>query len=277
MADRIDTFSHDNLTFDVLDTGPLDGEVIVLLHGFPERASSWAQVSTLLNEQGYRTIAPDQRGYSPGARPRRRRDYTIDKLVGDVVALIETIGRPVHLVGHDWGSNVAWFVTMQNPDLVIDLTAFSVAHPAAFLRSLLGPQALHSWYMGFFQLPFVPELALSGQWAPTRYWMSRGGLGRDELARVREEIVDYGALTGGLNWYRALPFADRRSFGRRVQVPTTMVWSDKDLFLGRDAPAKTAEYVDAPYDLIVLPGVTHWIQTQAPESAAAAILERVSG
>ena len=107
----------------------LDGPAVVLLHGFPERASHWDGVTRLLHEQGYRTLAPDQRGYSPGARPRRRSSYRMSKLVGDVVALIEEYGDPVHLVGHDWGAAVAWTLAGSRPDLVLSLTTVSV-HPA---------------------------------------------------------------------------------------------------------------------------------------------------
>lgn len=277
MADRITAFTHQGLTFDVRDSGPLDGEVIVLLHGFPERATSWAEVTPLLNARGYRTLAPDQRGYSPGARPRRRRDYTVARLAGDIVALIDQVGGPVHLVGHDWGANVAWYVAMHHPDRVCDLTAFSVAHPSAFLRSLLSKQLLHSWYMGFFQLPWLPERALTKQWAPIRSWLARGGLGEAEQQRLQEEVVDYGALPGGLNWYRAVPFADPKTFATKVRLPTTMAWSDRDTFLGRRGADLTEGYVDAPYDLVVLPGVSHWIPTQAPELAAQTILQRVAG
>ena len=110
---RLNGYAHDGLVFDVRDEGPEDGDPVVLLHGFPERSSSWTKVAALLHEQGLRTYAPDQRGYAPRARPRRRRDYRLSSLSGDVVALIEAIGRPVHLVGHDWGSAVAWSVASE--------------------------------------------------------------------------------------------------------------------------------------------------------------------
>ena len=118
----IRTLHHDGLTFDVLDEGPRDGKPVVLLHGFPERSSTWRLVSPLLHQAGLRTIALDQRGYSPGARPRRRRDYRMHHLVGDVVALIDQVGEPVHLVGHDWGAAVGWAVTMRRPDQVVTRT-----------------------------------------------------------------------------------------------------------------------------------------------------------
>jgi pimeloyl-ACP methyl ester carboxylesterase len=119
VSERIARYTHDGLEFDVLDQGPLDGPIVLLLHGFPERAASWSAVMDQLNEAGFRTIAPDQRGYSPGARPKRRRDYRVGALVDDVVALIDTIGAPVHLVGHDWGANIAWVTAGLRPDLMV--------------------------------------------------------------------------------------------------------------------------------------------------------------
>lgn len=276
MSGRISTYAHDGLVFDVVDDGPIDGEVVVLLHGFPERASSWRHVTPLLHAQGYRTLAPDQRGYSPGARPPRRRDYRTSALVGDITALIDEVGGPVHLVGHDWGALVAWATTLTRPDLVRTLTAFSVPHPTAFLRAAVtSTQGLKSWYMGFFQLPRVPEaLAASGR---MDQWMRGGGMTEADVERFDEEIVRYGAFPGGLAWYRALPFLDRSQVGRKVTVPTTMVWSDGDAFLARAGVDATERYVAAPYELVVLTGVSHWIPTQAPEAAAEAILERIAG
>ena len=157
---RLLRYRHDGLTFDVRDEGPVDGDPVVLLHGFPERDTCWRDVAPLLHAQGLRTYAPDQRGYSPGARPPRRRDYTMHKLEADVVALIETIGAPVHLVGHDWGANSGWLVATHRPDLVRTWTAVSVPHPAAFRRAMFSSrQAFSSWYMGAFQTPAPPGAA----------------------------------------------------------------------------------------------------------------------
>lgn len=275
-AGRISTYDHDGLTFDVLDRGPLDGDVVVLLHGFPERATCWAEIAALLHAQGFRTVAPDQRGYSPGARPPRRRDYRVSLLTADVAALVELVGGPVHLVGHDWGAMVAWSVAGERPDLVRTLTALSVPHPAAFLRAATrSTQGLKSWYMGLFQLPGVAERMARTPGGVMDSFLRRGGMRAVDVARFRVEIVDDGALPGGLAWYRALPFLDRRSAGRKVRVPTTMIWSDGDDFLGRWGIEDTEHHVAADYELVVLTGVNHWIPTQAPAAAAEAILERI--
>jgi pimeloyl-ACP methyl ester carboxylesterase len=276
MNDRITTYDNDGLTFDVRDEGPLDGTPVVLLHGFPERSTSWRHVAPLLHEAGLRTYAPDQRGYSPGARPEGRAAYRVSHLVRDVLALIDRIGGPVHLVGHDWGAAVGWATALRRPDLVETWTAVSVPHPAAFYRAArTSRQGLRSWYMAFFQLPRVPEWLASRPRGPFDRWLAGSGMTREELARFRTEIVEYGAFPGGLGWYRALPRSRPGDTAGKVRVPTTMVWSDGDIAVDRTGVDATAEWVDAPYELVVLEGVSHWIPTQAPEACAAAILARV--
>jgi pimeloyl-ACP methyl ester carboxylesterase len=276
MSERITQYDNDDLTFDVRDEGPADGTPAVLLHGFPERSTTWRAVAPILHEAGVRTFAPDQRGYSPGARPTRRRDYRLVRLVGDVVALIERIGSPVHLVGHDWGAAVAWMLAAQRRDLVRSCTAISVPHPTAFLEAgVTSSQGLRSWYVGLFQLPLVAELSAAWPGGPFDQGLRRAGMTRDEVARFRTEIVEDGVLPHALGWYRALPLVDRRVTERRVSVPTTLVWSDGDVAVARAGAERTARWVDAPYDLVVLEGVSHWIPTQAPEACAAAILSRI--
>jgi pimeloyl-ACP methyl ester carboxylesterase len=269
---RIPRYRHDGLDFDVVDAGPVDGPAVVLLHGFPERASHWDGVARILHAQGYRTLAPDQRGYSPGARPRGRSSYRMSNLVGDVAALIEEYGSPVHLVGHDWGAAVAWTLAGRRAELVRTLTTVSVPHPAAFAGSMVSSsQAMRSWYMLLFQLPGLehlvrlrPELAVHG--------LRRAGMSREEADLFRTEILEYGALPGALAWYRALPW---RTSAPKARVPTTHVWSDRDSALTRRGAELTEAYVAAPYELVVLEGRTHWLPTQAPQALADAILHRV--
>lgn len=277
MSKRIARYTHDGLEFDVLDQGPLDGPIVLLLHGFPERAASWSAVMDQLNEAGFRTIAPDQRGYSPGARPKRRRDYRVGALVDDVVALIDTIAAPVHLVGHDWGAMIAWVTAGRRPDLVSSLTAFSVPHPGSFMTALLtSRQILHSWYFAFFQLPVLPEKWMTRPGQRAEKWYEKSGMNADDLERTRTDVVDYGALPFAVTWYRGLPFSNPGIGRLRITVPTSMVWSDGDTFIGRSAIERAQQYVDARYTLTVLAGVTHWIPTQAPTEAAQAIIANAS-
>ncbi|GAB11248.1 putative epoxide hydrolase [Gordonia araii NBRC 100433] len=271
---RITSFENEGLTFDVTDSGR--GEAIVLLHGFPQRASSWDKVAPLLQDRGYRTVAPDQRGYSPGARPKGRKAYSLPHLASDAAALIDQVGGPVHLVGHDWGAAVAWAVAANYPDKVKSLTAVSVGHPLAFVKSMgKSNQILRSWYMLAFQIPRAPEAILATTNALAVKSMTRMGMTPEMIERFRREIVDTGALRGGLGWYRALPLAPPNYVGR-VSAPTTMVWSDDDAALDITQAVDSERYVDGPFEFIQLNGVSHWIPEERPEELAAAIVARAT-
>lgn len=272
---------RDGLVFDVLDEGPRDGEAIVLLHGFPERATCWRHVAPLLNAAGYRTLAMDQRGYSPRARPEGRSSYKVTELAQDVLAMVDQAVEPgakVHVVGHDWGAIVGWTLGMQHADRVRTLTAVSVPHPAAFFRAMVkSNQALMSWYMVFFNLPWLPELTVRRYPAFMDLQLRKGGMTAEDVERFHREIVDDGALTTALNWYRALPLTDPRSTNGKVDVPTTLVWSTKDVALGRWGAEHTAEWVTGDYRFVELEGISHWIPAQAPQQLTDAVLERVRG
>lgn len=276
MTTRISQFTKGPYTFDVIDEGPLDGAPVVLLHGFPQRASSWAGVAERLHEKGLRTYALDQRGYSPGARPASRFAYKIDGLVSDVMALVDRIGPgPVHLVGHDWGSAVAWSVAANHPERISSLTAVSVAHPGAFAKSMLSSkQALRSYYMLLFQLPVVPEALLSRPGGPGERLLRAAGMTRSMIETFRREIVADGALRGGLGYYRSMPLSTG-GFGRKVSVPTTYVWSDGDAALDRRGADLTPQFVTGPYELEVYHGASHWLPDERPAELAETIARRV--
>jgi pimeloyl-ACP methyl ester carboxylesterase len=269
---RIERYKRNNLTFDVIDSGPPNGEPVVLLHGWPQRATMYDQVTPVLNEAGYRTFCPDQRGYSPGARPRSRFAYRVRSLVEDVAALIDEIGQPVHLVAHDWGAAVAWSLAGRYPNKLRSLTVASVGHPLAYMRSWLGIEQLRkSWYMAVFQLPVFPERALSKSGGRVEEHL---GMTPHALDRYRREYVGDGAVRGGINWYRSLPLATPGDF-RKVSVPTTLLWSDEDVACGEAQAKRTANYVTGPYELVTLHGVSHWIPEEAPAEFAGTILKRI--
>ncbi|MEE6271835.1 alpha/beta fold hydrolase [Georgenia sp. MJ206] len=255
------------LRFDVRDEGPRDGVPVVLLHGFPQDASSWDRVAPLLHAAGVRTIAPDQRGYSPDARPPHRGDYRLEWLVEDLRALLDTAGLPAaHVVGHDWGGAVAWAAGDVMPERVSSLTVLSTPHPRALIRSLVrSTQLLRSYYMVLFQVPRLPERAL----APRLEGVLRGtGLPAADATRYAARMREPAALTGALHWYRALPLS--RLANAPVAVPTTYVWGRADFALGRCAAELTEEEVAAPYRFVEV-DAGHWL----PETQAALVAEVV--
>ncbi|WP_110240862.1 alpha/beta fold hydrolase [Nocardioides gilvus] len=273
-GERLTSFRRGRLRFDVVDRGPLDGEPVVLLHGFPERASSWAAVQSLLGEQGLRTYAPDQRGYSPDARPFGRWSYRFPTLVDDVVALIDEIGSPVHLVGHDWGAMVAWGLADRRPDLVRSLTAVSVPHPRAMAHAAVqGPQLKQSWYFLPFNVTGLVEGIVRIRPAAFDVPLRKGGMRAEDVTRFHAEIVDDGALPGALAWYRGALLSPPRV--GIIRVPTTYVWSDRDVALSWAAAQACGRYVEADYELVVLEGMNHWIPRQAPEALSQAVLARI--
>ncbi|MEH3155598.1 MAG: alpha/beta fold hydrolase [Gordonia paraffinivorans] len=281
MSDRITEFRRGDLVFDVADTGPLDspgadGAVVVALHGFPQTKESWRRVAADLAERGVRTIAPDQRGYSPRARPRGRRAYAIPELVADVAALVDRVGAPVHLVGHDWGAIAGWAVAIRRPELLRSWTALSVPHPAAFLTSLVtSSQALRSWYMGAIQLPVLPERAVRAVRPRLEASLRRSGLDDESLAIVAERVVGTDALTGGMNWYRAMPFGLGSATGD-VTVPTTFIWGAHDAFLTRTGAIETAAHVLGKYHFEVVEDGGHWLPETHPSLVAELVADRVT-
>jgi pimeloyl-ACP methyl ester carboxylesterase len=254
------------LEFDVRDEGDPAGEAVVLLHGFPAHAGSWDRLTPGLVEAGYRVVRPDQRGYSPGARPAGRRAYVGAELAGDVLALLDELGIDrAHVVGHDWGGSVAWRLGATAPDRLRTLTAVSTPHPRALAHSFVSSlQGVRSWYIGAAQLPLVPErLLLARGGTPLLKSLRRSGLPRATAEDYVARMHPPGALTAALNWYRAVPYD--RGGQSRITVPTLYVWGSADEFLGRAAAEDTGRFVTGPYTFVPLKGVGHWIPEVEPE------------
>ncbi len=274
-SERVTTFERDGLHFDVSDAGPVDGEPVVLLHGWPGGAATWDEVSPRLAERGLRTLAPNQRGYSPGARPANTRRYAMVELTADVLALLDTAGLDrVHLVGHDWGGIVAWALATEAPDRLASLTVLSTPHPSAMQRAMLtSTQAFTSWYMLAFQVPHLPErFLLADGGRRLREALIDIGLGAERAAAYAKAQSEPGALTASLAWYRALRFARPSKGPGPIEVPTTFAWGTADAALGRAAAELTERYVAGPYRLDVLPDASHWL----PEENADRVVELIS-
>ena len=258
------------LTFRVRSAGPADGRLVLLLHGFPQTSASWTRVMGELADAGYRAVAFDQRGYSPGARPTGVEAYALSHLVGDVLAVADDLGgHRFDLVGHDWGGIVSWYVAGAHADRVRTLSVASTPHPLAFgaaVRGELGgDQPTRSGYTQLFRSAEAEPFFLRDDAAPLRGMYSAFD-DADAAADYLEVLTaDGGAgLTGGLNYYRATPF-DAFPDPGPITSPTLYVWSTDDVALGREAAEATGSHVDGPYRFEVLEGVSHWI----PEHGAA--------
>jgi pimeloyl-ACP methyl ester carboxylesterase len=256
--------------------GPEGGELVLLLHGFPETAFEWRAQVPALAAAGYRAVAPDQRGYTAGARYDDLAEYHVDHLATDVARFADALGAErFHVVGHDWGGFVAWYAAGRFPMRVRTLTVVSTPHPGAFVAAYHGDtdQRERSAYMDWFRTPDAETAFLADDAAMLRAaYQGHSGEGADEYARVFS--ADGGAaLTGGLNWYRANDFTDGTG---PITVPTLYVWSDDDVALGRDAAEATGSFVEGPYRFEVLPGISHWVPEEAPEALNRLILDHLT-
>ena len=272
--------SANGLSFEVETYGEGD-HLALCLHGFPELAFSWRYQAPLLAELGYRVWAPNQRGYGNSSRPRASGAYAMTHLLDDVAALIDVSGaRTVTLLGHDWGAMVAWFFALRGLRPLERLVIMNVPHPMA-LRAAVRTrrQARRSWYIGFFQLPWLPETLLGMDGAEPvaqlilRSSRDRSRFGRDVLDVYRRAAAQPGALKAMIDWYRA----NIRGGGLRAQmrlgvpvidVPTLMVWGEADAALEKSTTYGTDRYV-RDLTLRYLPGVSHWVQQEAPETVNA--------
>ena len=256
------------------------GEPVILLHGFPETSIMWAGLMERLGVEGYRCFAPDQRGYSPGARPEGVDEYVYRKLVSDIVALADALGYArFHLIGHDWGSAIGWALIHSYPDRVRSWTAMSVPHLDAFASAIADDpdQRKRSQYMAFFMLPEKPERSLAADdFAVLRsLWSS---IPKEQVDEYLSVFSQPGALTGALNWYRANSvLLEKRREGPKfgpVQHPTLLIWGNQDIAIGRVAVERMAQYMKGSYRLVEL-NAGHWLAQEESERVHDEILRHL--
>jgi epoxide hydrolase 4 len=264
-------FQNGEVTLNAVAAGPKNGPVVLLLHGFPEFWYGWHKQIDPLAAAGFRVIVPDQRGYNKSSKPSGVRSYALTELASDVIAVADQLGQGrIFLAGHDWGAAVAWSVALLHPKRVAKLAILNVPHPSVMRRYLMKNrrQRRKSWYMFFFQLPYLPEAFLSAsnfrRGIASLVGSSRPGtFSEDDLAQYRAAWAQPGALTAMINWYRAA-FRYRAKFSdRTVRVPTRILWGLRDRFLMAEMAQDSLRYCTQA-ELITFPEATHWLQHEEP-------------
>lgn len=261
--------------FPSLTEGPDDGELVLLLHGFPQSKDTWREVMRPLAEAGYRTVAYDQRGYRE-LHACALDALRLDGLADDALAVADALGQErFHIVGHDWGGAVAWHLAANSPERLLTANIVATPHPRAMLRSMVGTQVLRSLYMVGFQVPVVPEALLRARrGALLRVALRRSGLSTRHAVAYTDALLEGSKLTNALGWYRANVPGSVRSIGPS-HVPTLYIWPDRDVALGRQAAERTADHVQAPYRFVVLEGAPHWAPEERPADVAALVLDHL--
>jgi pimeloyl-ACP methyl ester carboxylesterase len=265
----------------IVTAGPPEGRLIVLLHGFPARWSTWRVPMAALARKGFFVVAPDLRGYGESDRPTGVAAYSAPSLVEDVVGLIRSLGRERACVaGHDFGGGITWGLAMWHPDVVERMATLNSVHPIGFERQMrVWSQVKKSWYVFFFLLPWIPEWFLGRRdFAFLRSSLEDDGLVRDVVADLLEGIRPPGALHAAIDWYRASFRGGpaRKVVPTKVELPVLSIWGDRERHL--DAPLATppADWVS---DVRVehVPDGGHWVQHDAPERVTELLAQHFGG
>lgn len=261
----------DGVTLAVLDEG--EGPAVVLLHGFPDSSNLWRHQVPVLVEAGFRAVAPDLRGFGESDRPAEVEDYAVTHSVQDVIAVLDALSlERAHIVGHDFGALVAWLVAAFAPQRVDHLVAMSVGHPNA-LRERSIEQREKAWYQLLFQFDVAEELLARDNWKLLGEFLRGDG----DLERYLVELSRPGAMTAGLNWYRA-NLAPHLELQERPAVPavtasTLGIWSSGDNYLTEDRMLRSAGHVTGPWRYERIEGASHWLQLDRPEQVNDLLLD----
>jgi len=261
-------------------SGPKDGSVVVLLHGFPEFWYGWRKQIEALAAAGFRVIVPDQRGYNLSSKPSGVAAYSLTELVSDVIAIADQLGQAkISLAGHDWGAAVAWSTALLHPQRIAKLAVLNVPHPSVMRKfiSTRPRQLFRSWYMFFFQLPWLPETLFSafnfriGARALVR--SSRSGTFSDEdLAQYCAAWSQPRAVTSMINWYRALFRVRVKFLDKTVRVPTRILWGERDAFLLAEMAHESLRYCTNA-ELFTFANATHWLQHEEPARVSELLID----
>lgn len=264
-------YDVNDITLHVVGAGDEDAPLVVLLHGAPEFWYGWRHHISRFVDAGYRVLVPDQRGYNRSDKPDGTRPYRVRELSGDIVDLIGSTGHEsAHVVGHDWGAVVAWDLALRHPETVDRIGVINGPHPLVFEQTLTSNlrQLRKSWYIFFFQLPWIPEWYASRnnfQWLVDVLESSKGGtFTAEEIEYYQGAWRQAGALTGMINWYRALFRHSDDPPQERVAAPTLVIWGERDSYLIPEMAPKSVKYCDDG-GLERFPDATHWVHHEYPD------------
>lgn len=263
------TITANDMTFVADVGGDATGELVIMLHGFPQTRYTWRRETRHLAAHGYRVCAYDQRGYSPGARPPGIEAYALNLLVEDVLSVADVLGHDqFHLVGHDWGGGVAWMTALLNQQRISSLSIISRPHPRAFGRALKEDpeQAQRSRHHKSHRKSEATDQMLAKDAQRLREGFKQSGVPEADAAVYLETLNDCDTLDAAINWYRALGLSKELFTGvGELNIPTLYVWGNRDGAVGRYAAELTAQYVDAPFRFVELDGVGHFVTDQVPD------------
>ena len=268
---RSGTRAASGVTLHVVEAGPADGPLVVLLHGFPEFWWAWRHQITPLAERGYHVVVPDMRGYNTSDAPEGVGAYHLDTLVADVLALADGYGAArFRLVGHDWGGIVAWWAGARHPERIERLVIMDAPHPDVWAHEAAThpTQALRSSYVAFYQLPWLPEATLgafdfAGLRALAEATAQKDTFEPGALDRYAAAWAHPGSLTAMLNYYRALRDRERSDPPARVRPPTLVLWGERDSYLEHHVAESGAALCDDGR-LVIVEGATHWLHLDEP-------------
>jgi pimeloyl-ACP methyl ester carboxylesterase len=277
-------FQTNNVNLHVIQDGPKDGSLVVLLHGFPEFWYGWREQIRPLASAGFRVLAPDQRGYNLSDKPPEVVSYRLEETGKDVLGLMDSLGREkATIIGHDWGGGVAWWLAANHPEQVEGAVVINMPHPEVIQRTLLHSprQALKSLYAAFFQIPRLPEAILrNNDWELlVRNLQSSslpGTFSGEDIEHYRRAWWQEGAISGMLNWYRAnLRYSPTFREGVKIKLPTLVIWGAQDAALSLGMAQESADMcTDAR--LVMFEDATHWVQHEKTEDVNALLIDFIN-
>lgn len=275
-------YQVNNIRLHVVEAGNPEGKILLLLHGFPEFWWGWRYQISYFVEKGFRVVVPDQRGYNLSSIPSGKKQYKMEELSDDIATLIHQLSREkVYLAGHDWGGAVAWAIAIRYPELLHKLIVLNLPHPRVmkhFLRTS-PKQLIKSAYIGFFQIPFLPEALLSlFDYKLLEQSMQKSSapntFTQQDMLYYKQAWKQPGALKAMLNWYRAALY-DTLALDKTVTIPTLLIWGKHDQFL-RHEMARPSIDMCKNGRLVIIENATHWLHHEKVKQVNQLILEFIS-